>query len=53
MVDDLESYNSRSIEEIHPQTLSLKVSDIEQKAMQTAVERQYPASLAQYFGSQA
>lgn len=53
LVDDLESYNSRSIEEIHPQTLSLKAGDIEQKAMQTAVERQYPASLAQYFGSEA
>ncbi|WP_264876337.1 FAD-dependent oxidoreductase [Vibrio agarivorans] len=50
LVADVDTYQSKTIEELHPVTLSLQAKDIEAKAMQVASERNYPQALAQYFG---
>lgn len=48
----LYQYNDASIETLHPISMALTLEDVEQKAKELAVARQYPAQLAQYYGEQ-
>ncbi len=46
----LYDYQSRSIEELHPVSMSLDSKQVEAKAENMALSRDYPSELAQYYG---
>ncbi|MGL6313052.1 FAD-dependent oxidoreductase [Vibrio sp. WXL103] len=50
LVADLDEYQHKTIEQLHPVTLSLNLAQVERTAIDTAEQRGYPASLARYFG---
>ncbi|SDH00699.1 FAD dependent oxidoreductase [Vibrio xiamenensis] len=43
-------YQERSIESLHPSSMQLTLAEVEQKAEQFALERQYPIELAKVYG---
>ena len=43
-------YESRSIEELHPVSMSLNAEQVEEKAKMIAASRDYPPELAEYYG---